>query len=75
MSYSLKVGGSDTFLAGANSVTRRLYLTGKEFLHRRHARIYKQERFIVVGDEGKAAESEVSLALKEGEKALSQIVK
>ena len=36
VTYALKVGGTDTFLTGSNSVAGRNFLTGEEFLHRSH---------------------------------------
>jgi hypothetical protein len=36
VTYALKVGGTDTFLTGSNSVAGRNFLTGEELLHRSH---------------------------------------
>ena len=43
MTYSVKVGGSYTFLAGAHTVARGNLLTGEELLHRCHTGVYKKE--------------------------------
>ena len=57
VSHALKVRGSDTLLAGADAISRRLLLSGEELLHRRHARVDQEQGFIVVGYQGKAGES------------------
>ena len=75
MTDSVEVGCSYAFLAGADSVSRGLLLACEKFLHRRHARIDKKERFIVIGYKRKARESYVSLTLEEGEKFFSELVK
>ena len=65
VAYSLKVGSTDTFLAGADSVSGRLLLTCEELLHRCHTRVDKKQGFIVIGDKREGRESDVSLALEE----------
>ena len=67
VSNSLKVGRSYALLAGANSITRRNLLTRKELLHRRHTRVYKQKRFVIVGNKREAWQTKMPLALKKGE--------
>ena len=75
MSYSVKVGRSDTLLTGADTNARRLLFTGENLFHRCHTRVYQEQGFIVIWNTREAVESQMTLALKEGEKALSQIVK
>ena len=41
MTYALKVGGTDTFLAGGNPDRGGRNLPRKVLFHRRHTRIYK----------------------------------
>jgi hypothetical protein len=72
---SLKVGCSDALLAGANAVAGRLNLSRKELLHRCHTRVYEKKGFVVVGNERKAGETKMSLALKEREILFAKVVK
>jgi hypothetical protein len=74
MSDSLEVGGSYTLLTGAYSLAGGSFLTCEKLFHRCHTRVYQKKRFIIVGDKRKAGESVMSLALEEGEKALSEVV-
>ena len=70
----LDVAGADALLAGGHSVTGRLLLPGKKGLHRGHAGVDEQQAGVVLRDQGKAGQTQVSLGLKEGQKHLTQLV-
>ena len=57
MTYSLKVRSSYALLAGAYAIAGRNLLACEILLHRRHTRIYKKKRLIVIGNERKAGQS------------------
>jgi hypothetical protein len=75
VSNSLKVRSSDTLLAGTNSVAGRLFLTGKELLHRCHTRIDQKKRFIIIRYQRVGRETKMSLSLKEREIFFAKVVK
>ena len=62
------------FLAGADSVTGGLHLTGKVGLHRRHAGVDQQQRCVILRDQGKAGQAQMALALEEGEEHFPKFV-
>ena len=70
----LDIAGADALLAGGNAVARRLLLAGEERLHRRHAGVDEQKRRIVLRDERKARQAEMTLGFKETEVHLAQLV-
>ena len=74
MADALEVGGTDAFLAGADAMARGFDLAGEVFLHRGHAGVDEQEGFVVLRDEGKGREAQVSFGFEEGEELLSQII-
>ena len=57
VTYALEVGSSYALLTGADTVFRGLLLTGEEFLHGSHARVYQKKGFVVVRNERKAGKS------------------
>ncbi len=63
----LDIAGADALLAGGNAVARRLLLAGEERLHRRHAGVDEQKRRVVLRDERKARQAEMTLGFKETE--------
>ena len=70
----LDIAGADALLAGGNAVARRLLLAGEERLHRRHAGVDEQKRRVVLRDERKARQAEMTLGFKETEVHLAQLV-
>ena len=70
----LDIAGADALLAGGNAVARRLLLAGEERLHRRHAGVDEQKRRVVLRDERKARQAEMTLGLKELEVHLAQLI-
>ena len=70
----LNVAGADALLAGGHTVARGLLLTGEEGLHGRHAAVDEQQGGVVLGNQGKAGQAQVSLGLKEGQEHLAQFV-
>jgi hypothetical protein len=74
MTNALKVGSTDTFLTGSDSIAGRDFLTGEVFLHRSHARVDQKKRFVVNRYQRKRRESEVSLGLEECEILFAKVV-
>jgi hypothetical protein len=72
---ALKVRSSDALLASTNSVSRGLFFACEIFFHRCHTGVDKKQRLIVDRHKGERFKTEMSLSLKEGKIALSQIVK
>ena len=70
----LNVAGTDALLAGAYTAAGRLHLTGKVGLHGCHAGVDQQQRGIVLGNQGKAGQAQMILALKELQKHLAQLI-
>ena len=70
----LDIAGTDALLAGADSVTGGLHLTGEVGLHRRHTGVDQQQRSIVLRDQGKAGQTQMALALEEGEEHFPKFV-
>ena len=71
----LDIAGADALLAGADPVAGRLLLTLEVGLHRRHAGVYEQQARVVLRDERKARQSQMSLCLEERQEHLAQLVK
>ena len=70
----LDVAGTDALLAGADPVTGRLHLTLEIGLHWRHAGIDEQQRRIILGDQRKAGQAQVTLAFKERKEHFAQFI-
>ena len=70
----LDIAGTDALLAGADPVTGRLHLALEVGLHGRHAGVDQQQRRIVLGDQRKAGQAQVTLALKERKEHLAQFI-
>ena len=74
MTYALKVGSTDTFLTGSNSVAGRDLLACEEFLHGSHTRVDQKKRFVINGDQRIRGKSDVSFRFKECQILLAQVV-
>ena len=70
----VNIARADALLTGADAAAGRLDLALEIGLHRRHAGVDEQKRAVVLRDERKAGQAQVSLALKEGEEHLAQLV-
>ena len=70
----LDITGTDTLLAGAHPSSGRLHLALKIGLHRRHAGVDQQKRRIILGNQRKAGQAQMLLALKEAQKHLAQFI-
>ncbi|MPM94764.1 hypothetical protein SDC9_141912 [bioreactor metagenome] len=68
------VPGADALLTGAHADAGRLLLAGEPGLHRGHTGVNQQQGRIVLRDEGKAGQAEMTLALEEGKEHLPQFV-
>ena len=72
---ALQVGRADALLAGGDAAARRHFLAGEELLHRRHARVDEQKRFVALRHERKARQAKMPLRLKERKILFAQVVK
>ena len=72
---ALNVGRADALLAGGDALAGRCDLARKVLLHGCHAGVDEQQAVVVLGNERKARESQMSLALEEGEIFFSEFVK
>jgi len=70
----LNVAGADALLAGADPMTGRLHLAGEVGFHGCHAGVNQQQGRIVLRNQRKAGQTQMSLALEEGEEHLAQLV-
>ena len=70
----LNVTGTNALLAGAYTVTGRLYLALKVRLHWSHTGIDQQKRLIVLGNQGKAGKAQMLFALKKAQEHLTQLI-
>ena len=61
---ALNVRRADALLAGRHPFARGSHLSGKIFLHRRHAGINQQKTVVVLGYQGKALQAQMPLRLK-----------
>ena len=69
------VSGADALLAGADPVPGGLLLPGEPGFHGRHAAVDEEQAGVVGGgDEGKAGQTEMALALKVAEEHLPQLI-
>ena len=71
----LNVAGTDALLAGGDTVPGRLLLPGEPGLHGGHAAVDQQQGLVVGGgDQGKAGQTKMALALKVAQEHLPQFV-
>ena len=70
----LNIAGTDALLAGGDPVTGRLLLAGKVGLHGRHTGVDQQQAGIVLGDQGKAGQTQMVFGLKEVQEHFPQLV-
>ena len=70
----LNVAGTDALLAGADTMAGRLLLTGEERLHGRHTGVDQQQRRVVLGNQGKAGQAEMSLRLKKFQEHFAELI-
>ena len=75
LAYILDITGADALLAGADAAAGRGLLAGEVGLHRRHARVYEQQRGVVLRYERKARQPQVPLRFKKREKHLPEFIK
>ena len=70
----LDVAGADALLTGGNAVTRGLFFAGKPRLHGGHACIDQQDGFVVLWNERKTRQTQMSLRFKELQVHLAQLI-
>ena len=75
LSDVLDVAGADALLAGGDAVAGGLLLPGEPGLHGSHAGVDEQQALVVGrGDQGKAGQTQMSLAFKVAQEHLPQLV-
>ena len=70
----LQIAGADALLAGRYTPAGRDLLAREIGLEGRHAGIDDQKTLVIVGNQGKAVHAKMSLALKELQEHLAQLV-
>ena len=70
----LNITGADALLAGADPVTGGLHLTGEVGFHGCHAGVNQQQGCIILRNQRKAGQTQMPLALEEGEEHLAQLI-
>ena len=70
----LNIAGTDALLAGGDTVPGRLLLPGEPGLHGGHAAVDQQQGLVILGDQGKAGQAQVALALKVAQEHLAQFI-
>ena len=66
VAHVLDVAGADALLAGGDALAGRGHLAGEILLHRGHAGVDEQQAVVVLGNQRKAGQAQMALALKEG---------
>ena len=74
LSDVVDIESADALLTGRHTVSRRLFLTGEELFQRGHSGIYEKQRFVVFGNERKAAQTQVSFGFEKREIHLPQVI-
>ena len=74
MADVFNVAGADALLTGGNAVTRGLFFAGKPRLHGGHACIDQQDGFVVLRNERKTRQTQMSLRFKELQVHLAQLI-
>ena len=70
----LNIAGTDTLLAGADPAAGRFHFPLKIRLHGSHTGVDQQQRRVILGNQRKAGEPKMALALKKGKEHLPQFV-
>ena len=68
------VAGTDALLAGGDTATGGLLLTGEEGLHGRHTGVDQQQRSVILGNQREASQTQMSLGFHKGQEHLTQFV-
>ena len=71
MTDIVDIAGANALLAGAHALARRYLLALEPGLHRSHARVYEQDGFIILRNQRKAGQSQVTLALEKAQEHFS----
>ena len=70
----LNVAGADALLAGADPAAGGLHLALEIGLHGGHAGVDQQQGLVILGDQRKAGQAQMTLTLEEGQEHLPQLV-
>ena len=74
MTDVFNIARADALLAGRHTMARRLFLAGEPRLHRRHAGVDEQDGLVVLRNERKARQTQMTLRLKELQIHLTKLV-
>ena len=72
--HALDIRGADALLAGGHAMTGRLLLCQKPLLHGSHAAVDQQQAGVVLGYQGEAVQTQMTLAFKEAQVLFAQFI-
>ena len=74
LAHTLNIRGTDALLAGGYTLSGRSLDAQEVVLHRRHAGVDEQQAVVILGDQPEGRQDQMSLALIEFEKSLTQVI-
>ena len=72
--HALDIRGADALLAGGHAMTGRLLLCQKPLLHGSHAAVDQQQAGVVLGYQGEAVQTQMTLTFKEAQVLFAQFI-
>ena len=72
--HALDIRGADALLAGSHAVAGRLLLCQEPLLHGSHAAVDQQQAGVVLGYQGEAVQTQMTLAFKEAQVLFAQFI-
>ena len=72
--HALDIRGADALLAGGHAMTGRLLLCQEPLLHGGHAAVDQQQAGVVLGHQGEAVQTQMTLAFKEAQVLFAQFI-
>ena len=72
--HALDIRGADALLAGSHAVAGRLLLCQEPLLHGGHAAVDQQQAGVVLGYQGEAVQTQMTLAFKEAQVLFAQFI-
>ena len=72
--HALDIRGADALLAGGHAVTGRLLLCQEPLFHGCHAAVDQQQAGVVLGYQGEAVQTQMTLAFKEAQVLFAQFI-
>ena len=70
----LDIAGADALLAGGHTMAGRLFLSQEPLFHGGHAAVDQQQAGVVLGYQGEAVQTQMSLAFKEAQVLFAQFI-